>query len=1419
MNELTYPNVANLDDRIVPVKNNLSVHTIALPREVVTLANSKFATIHIDGDDYASIEPVGHGYILRHGDAESPFNVGDRLEIGGVSVERRTSQFKITKLDGGDLLFSRTVLLEEPFNPEYPIGFPEYRRSPRVVKLAPKDKVVIAHAEPEPQAEKSEIIKALLPPVVMIGVGILTSVMSGGNPVMMIGMASASVVTAGITLSGYFTKKKELNQKKAERIEGYDHYLIDRQGTLNELEERERETLRYHYPDCKTLVKMAQSYDSRIYEKTPYHGDFLTFSLGTGNTSPTYQIEYSESDQKSDELTMTTEREIVIPRRMLKNVPITISLLGETLGFAGSYPILKTAISTLLFQISVFHSYRDVQYITLVPEDSFSQDWSFWRWLPHVQIEAVNMRGFVHHARSREITLSSFYHLMCNRRQMVKDAGRNEKPRFSPHYIFTILDDSHLSGHGLNELLAEDMSQYGVTVIWGKDSPDMLPENVTTMVRYYSSQLGELVNEKKVYVAKEFAPHPLPENLDIAITHLANLHHVEVEKNTIPKSVTFLEMYKVTKVMDLSVAERWRKANTAKTLSVPLGLRGKDDIVELNLHERAHGPHGLVAGTTGSGKSEIVQSYILSLALNFAPEDVGFLPIDFKGGGMANEFKELPHLLGSITNLDGAGSARALASIQAELKKRQRLFAEFGVNHINGYTKLYKQGKSAEAVKETERYPTDPIPHLFLISDEFAELKANEPDFMAELISVARIGRSLGVHLILATQKPSGVVDDQIWSNSRFKLALKVADVSDSNEIIKAPDAASIIEPGRAYLQVGNNEIFELFQSAWSGAIYDPNTVTKEKVDERIWLINDLGQHQILSQDLSEDDMVISSNTEEDLPTQLRAIVRHIAEVCQTENSILPPKPWLPPLEESIVTPITDNESEWNKPRSLAVPLAYMDIPSKQTQEPFMFDFERSSHTAIYGSAGFGKSTVLQTLVMNLARKNNPEQIQFNLLDFGTNGLLPLKNLPHVVDMVRLEEEEKLTKFLKQIRDEITRRKELFMNVGVSGLSQYEEKTDAHLPVILTVVDSYDSMRESTLEDATESVLNGLLRDGASVGMYIVMTGLRVDTFRISMVSNIPTRMGLYLVEDNAIRDIVGRDALIAQEIVGRGQIKTDEPYAVQFYLPTQGKNDLERLNEMDAEIKKMSASWGGSRPRPIPMVPRILTEEDFFAMPDVQSYLENGGLPLGLNMDTTDVMGYNPDEHGYFLIADGDHGQTEYLEHTILADLKHLEFKYKRIVLDGQDRFAERLDVFDLVVSATDYSTFMSELVNVFDKRLTDKGAIHEPMLVYIPDAQNFAEYSMIGELEMRKLLRLAASTKIHLLFHGEKNRIESSYESVTRAIRESLPAGMVGSKLNEQELVKVKTDYAEPLLEVNQHYWFSKRLAVKVRLVSEFL
>lgn len=435
---------------------------------------------------------------------------------------------------------------------------------------------------------------------------------------------------------------------------------------------------------------------------------------------------------------------------------------------------------------------------------------------------------------------------------------------------------------------------------------------------------------------------------------------------------------------------------------------------------------------------------------------------------MANLFKNLPHLLGTITNLDGAQSMRALASIKAELQKRQRLFGENDVNHINQYQKLYKEGLVSE-----------PMPHLFLISDEFAELKSEQPEFMKELVSTARIGRSLGIHLILATQKPSGVVDDQIWSNSKFKLALKVQNTSDSNEILKTPDAAEITLPGRAYLQVGNNEIYELFQSAWSGADYVENKEDKEHLDATIYAINDLGQYEILSEDLSG---LGSSKEVISVPSELDAVIDYIHDYAEINEIEALARPWLPPLPESVylqdLHAIQFKEAWTKEKKPLKATVGLLDQPELQSQTPLTLDISKDGHVAVFSSPGYGKSTFLQSVIMDVARQHSPEHLHVYLLDFGTNGLMPLKSLPHVADIITLDQVEKCEKFLRRIEDLLKDRKQLLSKYGVASLEMYERASKEVLPTILITLDNYDSVREVDLSKTLNALLHKLYVKG-----------------------------------------------------------------------------------------------------------------------------------------------------------------------------------------------------------------------------------------------------------------------------------------------------------------------------------------------------
>ena len=247
----------------------------------------------------------------------------------------------------------------------------------------------------------------------------------------------------------------------------------------------------------------------------------------------------------------------------------------------------------------------------------------------------------------------------------------------------------------------------------------------------------------------------------------------EYATGEIPTAIDYFDMIGIGKLEHWNLVKKYKENRVYEGIRSFVGIGSGGKPMYIDIHEKKYGPHGLVAGTTGSGKSETLQTFIISLALNYHPDEISFILIDYKGGGMAYAFEGMPHIAGMITNLgsdvesggeiDGNITRRALVSIRSEIKYRQSVFNKYKVNHIDSYIKLYRDGTADE-----------PLPHLIIISDEFAELKKEQPDFIKELVSTARVGRSLGIHLILATQKPGGVVDDEIWSNARFKLCLRV---------------------------------------------------------------------------------------------------------------------------------------------------------------------------------------------------------------------------------------------------------------------------------------------------------------------------------------------------------------------------------------------------------------------------------------------------------------------------------------------------------------------------------------------------------------------------------------------------------------------------------------------------------------------
>ena len=931
-----------------------------------------------------------------------------------------------------------------------------------------------------------------------------------------------------------------------------------------------------------------------------------------------------------------------------------------------------------------------------------------------------------------------------------------------------------------------------------------LSENIQTVITLKDRQTGTLVMEEGVLKETDVTLDHFPENYDKErlSRQLAPLNHLQNLKSSIPEAVTFMELYGATEVVDLDILNRWQSHAPYKSLAVPLGLRGQDDVVQLNLHEKAHGPHGLIAGTTGSGKSELIQSYILSLAVTFHPHDVAFLLIDYKGGGMANLFRDLPHLLGTITNLDGAQSMRALTSIKAELKRRQQLFSDYEVNHINQYQKKYKLGEVPE-----------PMPHLFLISDEFAELKQNQPDFMAELVSTARIGRSLGIHLILATQKPSGVVNDQIWSNSRFKLALKVADRADSQEMLKTPDAAEITQAGRAYLQVGNNEVYELFQSAWSGADYQPEKDKQGIEDHTIYAINDLGQYEILNQDLSG-----LEETEDirQVPTELDAVVDYLHDLVAKKGIQALPQPWLPPLEERIAlseVTETDYERLWQEGEreKLVATLGIVDIPSQQDQKPLLHNFMEDGNIVLFSSPTMGKSTFLQTITIDLSSHHTPQAIHFYLLDFGTNGLMPLRQLPHVADHMTLDEAEKISKFIGIIQKEIEERKALFRRHGVANMTMYEEVTGDKLHHIFMMVDSYDGVKESSFKDSLDALFMTLARDGISLGLHLVMTASRLGAIPIALMPNIKRRISLKMTDDSDSRSLIGRTDFKIEDLPGRGLINIGDPEIFQTALPVEGDSDYQVNRQLTDVVNNMSAVWQGARPKAIPIVPETLTLDDFQAKASVQEAMTRGQFPIGL--DVVDVENISVPFKPILYMSNNMEALTNLTNHLLKVSTQLLTCDV--MLLDPSGEYPNYESVVDTYIDDETLIADMGRhLLTELENREED--GHRQPWFVFIPDFEVFITLAKITPADWNTIYARAAKLGVYLVIGGTYQYLGVKVDDILKGLRLKAPIMLFGMRISDQNLLDKTFNSKEATPDIDEVYVHNRKTYCKVKITK---
>ncbi len=680
----------------------------------------------------------------------------------------------------------------------------------------------------------------------------------------------------------------------------------------------------------------------------------------------------------------------------------------------------------------------------------------------------------------------------------------------------------------------------------------------------------------------------------------------EVLRGVIPMKVTLPALFEVERITVDFIRNNWIKNDTGNSLMAPVGRSADERNVYLDIHEKAHGPHGLVAGMTGSGKSEMLATFILSLAVRYSPLELGFLLIDYKGGGMAEMFRTLPHLRGSISNLSGNMIKRALVSIRSENERRQKLFLKAGVNSITDYGRLFRSGRVKEA-----------LPHIVIIIDEFAELKRNEPDFMKELISVAQVGRSLGVHLILATQKPTGTVDDNIFSNSRFRICLRVQDKQDSNDMLHRPDAAFIKEPGRAFLQVGNDELFDEFQTGYAMEPYEEDGENERK----IYLVDEYGHRQEI---IDKTEKVNDDDNTAERETHFSMILKSLKECEKKTGKRQPGYLWLPPLCETVLLRESGEcESVYD------IMLGLYDEPAAQIQGEYHLNLLKSGHQVICGSPLSGKSTLLQTMLYGYIRNCSPRDLNIYIIDYSNGILSSLKDSRLVGIYITEEDEDRLPGLFCMLSDILKKRRREYV-----GVSFQERRRMSDEAAIMLVIDNYGRFREKTEYEYDRYMLE-LIKFAEVYGIYVILSGSSIGSNDIparlfeNCKTGICLRMNDKYQYSECLRQV--RLPILPDDIKGRGLAVIDGKVLEFQTAICSAKDELERSEYIRNRIDEFNRNCESIRAMRVPFIPKDPTVRDLEDSIDGQDL---SGIAIGYEAVSGKPLYIKDNGHGCLVFA-----------------------------------------------------------------------------------------------------------------------------------------------------------------------------------------
>ncbi|WP_149551806.1 FtsK/SpoIIIE domain-containing protein [Streptomyces marokkonensis] len=941
-----------------------------------------------------------------------------------------------------------------------------YNRPPRLSPLRPRRRLVVPVPPTKGDRARFQFILAFMPMLFGIGMYFLTQ---------QIYMLLFCLMSPMMMAAQWLSENREGKKKHKTSVKQYKKDLAAHEAELAVLAKEEQRARRADSPDPAEILLFATGPRRRLWERRLTDPDALQLRVGTGHLPSDVELVLGRGGSLYEE-----ERP---EPPVLPDVPVTLPFaeLG-VVGVAGDRGRALATARWLAVQAAVLHSPRDLSLVTLVSTPNAGADWHWAHWLPHAGPDqgqdCVALVGFDSEGVTRRVNelLNELARRKASREQHTMTGQLYPDPD-----VLLVLDGARLLRRvpGVPQLLAEG-PQYGILALCVDEDERLLPEECKAVVAWSPDAAHHVrVRGHGLEAAGEvLADQVTPEWCELLSRSLAPVRDVSRDDagSALPTSARLLTLLGMPDPAGTDIERIWRAGGS--TTAAPVGIAADGPFV---LDIRRDGPHALVAGTTGAGKSELLQTIITSLAVANRPDALNYVLIDYKGGSAFMDCARLPHTVGMVSDLDAHLTERALASLAAELHRREKILFDAAAKDIEDYNDTRKL-----------RPELEPMPRLVLVIDEFASLVAELPDFIAGLVDIARRGRSLGVHLVLATQRPAGVVSADIRANTNLRIALRVTDASESIDVIEAPDSGAIAKstPGRMYVRSGAQSLVGV-QSARIGGRRPATGGTGPKATLLPLPLSAYGRPLPKRAEAEDDGTMV---------TDLAVLVDAVRDGARRMGFGEQRSPWLPPLSEHVTLDelvAYGKQSAETGPADVApVPYGLIDLPAKQSRTPLSLDLVHGEHTMLLGGARSGRSTALRTLAGSLARSTSPHDVHLYGIDCGSNALLPLMRLPHVGAVVTRDEPDRVRRLIERLLAEIARRQQLLAMEGASSAAEQRATAapEDRLPWMVLLLDSWEGFASAFEAYNYGQLLEAaqrIFREGSAVGLKVVMTADR----------------------------------------------------------------------------------------------------------------------------------------------------------------------------------------------------------------------------------------------------------------------------------------------------------------------------------------